>query len=76
VAPAPLATNYATTDKWPDVSFTNPIQVVVQPPGDSARLIVVDVVTPGFVCNVNPASAIRESRSGSTLCRAARFLER
>jgi len=41
VAPAPLAANYAATDKWPNVSFTNPMQVV-QPPGDNTRLIVVE----------------------------------
>ncbi len=40
VAPPPLASNFATTNKWPNITFTNPIQVV-QPPGDSSRLIVV-----------------------------------
>ncbi len=40
VAPPPLASSYATTNKWPNITFTNPMQVV-QPPGDSSRLIVV-----------------------------------
>ena len=40
VAPPPLASNFATSNKWPNITFTNPMQVV-QPPGDSSRLIVV-----------------------------------
>jgi uncharacterized repeat protein (TIGR03806 family) len=40
VAPAPLASSFATTNKWPNITFTSPIQVV-QPLGDSSRLIVV-----------------------------------
>jgi uncharacterized repeat protein (TIGR03806 family) len=40
VAPAPLAANFATQNKWANVTFTNPMQVV-QPPGDESRLIVV-----------------------------------
>ena len=39
LAPAPLAASYALQDKW-SFAFTNPVQVV-QPPGDSTRLIVV-----------------------------------
>lgn len=40
VAPPPLASSFATTNKWASITFTNPMQVV-QPPGDSTRLVVV-----------------------------------
>lgn len=55
VAPAPLSASYATNDRWPNISFSNPMQVV-QPPGDNSRLIVVQRAGLARVLPVNATS--------------------